>query len=331
MRTRKTMVLLSALAFGGCSSLMDGSRNQPGDASPAEFTVAVGNASAVFKRIDPTHHGIRYPVFYMLETEVTNAQFKEYLAATGAHKDDMEVLKIVEERESGKRTTSTARVGYSVGDKKELWRSDNYPDGMDDHPVALVPLSDAELFCKWLTKKHPELGLFRLPTWNEWMIAAYGRDRNYPWGNEWQNDRIHMAYGTTYPKFPDRTEPVKARPKGQTPEGLYGMLGNVEEYISEADPTRSDYFNLGSRWMGGGFSTGTFSKPGEQVQPRKDYWGYSHLSINQEADLGFRVLLDRRKDMSLLQKARLFDQKDTSWMCAPKNEKENPNKEPATW
>ena len=296
--------------------------------APSALTVAIGEQSAVFRQVTPRSLGIRYPAYYMLETEVTNAQYREYLIATGKTKDDTEVLTIVEERKSGKRSVTTGSVVYSVGDQTGLWRKGQYPTGRGDHPLALVTLGEAHEFCKWLSKQHPELGLFRLPTWNEWMVAAYGRERNYPWGDEWETDRVHMSYGIADEfknsegklvwrrQKPQRTEAVKARPQGRTPEGLYGMLGNVSEYIIEGDPNDKQYFNLGSRWMGGDYSSGWNWSPREDTDlpPRKDYWGYGHHTVNRKAGLGFRVLLDVTADPSLVQKKRLFVQNDTSWM-----------------
>src|SRR5690606_17757853 len=126
---------------------------------------------------------------------------------------------------------------------------------------------DANAFAEWLNKTHPEAGLFRLPTWNEWMVAAYGKARSYPWGNRWDPARAHTSYGIKddlasdladedQKPRPVRTEPVKARPRGRTPEGLFSMYGNASEYIIDDDPTAGEYFNLGSRWMGGGFTDG---------------------------------------------------------------------------
>lgn len=371
-------------------------------AAPAERPVAVDNLSVVFRRVDPACYGIHYPVFYMLETEVTNAQYKDYLAAlyreflaaTGKSKDDDEILKILE-REFGKQSISTGSAGNPLVNKLNPWTDNQYPRDQvdppvaritrgeaqdfckwlkrrnpavglfrlptwnewmvavygtgfwtesqfppdrDDHPVAWITLGDAQDFCEWLTRRNPEFGLFRLPTWNEWMIATYGCDRNYPWGNEWQADRVHMSYGELYDflveatrpgridEEPARTEPVKARPRGRTPEGLYGLLGNVAEYIVEGDPTSKDYFNLGSRWMGGDYSFGLdlFPRTKTAMQPRKDYWGYSHHKAYRAAGLGFRVVLDPRADRSLLHRKRLFDQNDASWLCGPP-QKADPN------
>lgn len=311
--------LMAILVLGGCA--WDAFYLE--SASTGTVKTAIGDQTLVLRKISPSLDGIDYPDFFILETEVTNAQFKEYLDANKKTKDDTDVLRNVSERKKSS-TFSTAEIPYSVEDETAIWRKGSYPEGLADHPVTLITLHDAVAFCKWLTQRHPSHGLFRLPTWNEWMIAAYGKARPYPWGEEWKTDRVHMSYGATYPHFPKRTEPVRNRASGKTPEGLYGMLGNAAEFIVQGDPTNKDYFNLGSRWMGGGFTTGTFAKVGERVRPRQDYWGYSHYAILRECDLGFRIVLDPRKDMSLLERPRVFGRVSKSWTV--EQEEENPNK-----
>lgn len=54
------------------------------------------------------------------------------------------------------------------------------------------------------------------------------------------------------------------------------------------------------------------ANPGEAL-PQQDYWGYSHHSEMRVDDVGFRVLLDVKHDHSLIERARLFDQKNKAW------------------
>jgi len=291
-----------------------------------ELQLEIGNESALFVKVSPRGYGIDYPDFYLLETEVTNRMYREYLRATGKTKDDSEAIKIIRDREpqieaDGSRiiTFSTGDVPYSVRDEKMTWRNGEYPSGLDDHPVALVTLPEAQEFCEWLSKTNPDKGLFRLPTWNEWMIAAYGSDRAYPWGEKWNHKLVHTSCGRSFDDRLLRTEPVKSRPLGKTPEGLYGMLGNVGEYIVDGDATSGDYFNLGARWMGASFSTGVvfFGEAEEKIDPREDYWGYSHHAEMREDDLGFRVLLDTTNDRSLISRPQVFEQLNNAWRGKP--------------
>ncbi len=284
--------------------------------------IEVGEARAIFVKVSPRNHEIDYPDFYLQETEVTNRMFREYLRATSKTKDDSEVIKIVRDRapktdKDGAIVVefSTGGIPYDVRDEKMTWRDGDFPRGTEEHPVALVTLSEAHAFCEWLSKTHPGKGLFRLPTWNEWMIAAYGSSRHYPWGDQWDHNLVHTSYGHAWDERQRRTEAAKGRPKGNTPEGLYGMLGNVAEYIADEDATNGDYFNLGARWMGASFDDGVpiLGNGQKGIDPRQDYWGYSHHAQMRVDDVGFRVLLDTKNDRSLVTRARVFKQRNNAW------------------
>ena len=272
-----------------------------------------------FCRVSPQSYKIDYPDFYVLETEVTNAQYKAYLDATGQTKDDTEVLRIIEHRTSqrdarrGDRRVivfSTGDIPYAIADASTIWRDGNFPSGLGEHPVALITLPDAIAFAQWLAKSHANVGRIRLPTWNEWMIAAYGKTRNYPWGNDWDSNLTHTSHG----KLQKRTEPVRSRPKGRSPEGVFGLIGNVAEYIHGGDLTNDSYHNLGSRSMGGGFNDGRASRIG-RLWPRTDYWGYSHHTTQREDHLGFRLVIDLSdKADALLKRPPVFEQKNRAWM-----------------
>jgi formylglycine-generating enzyme required for sulfatase activity len=282
----------------------------------ATIRVTIGATEAVFSRISPHAEKIDYPDFYMQQTEVTNEQYRQFLKDTNRTKDDSEVVRIVEKRRAS-GIFSTGDVSYSVEDPTAIWKDNMYPTGEKSFPVCLITLEEASGFCKWLTDKNPKLGTSRLPTWNEWMIAAYGSRRNYPWGDKWDKSLLHASYGRGFKDCPKRTENVTARPLGRTPQGLFGMLGNAAELINDGDPTSNDYFNLGARWMGGGFTDGlTFDKKINEGVARNDYWGYSHYSTLRECDLGFRVVLDPSRDEKLLQRPRLFKPTNRGWMIS---------------
>ncbi|QDU17434.1 SUMF1/EgtB/PvdO family nonheme iron enzyme [Gimesia maris] len=277
-----------------------------------------------FKRVSPKIYGIQYPDFFVLETEVTNQQFKVYLDAKKLTKDDTDVLKVIRKR-AKTRSFSTADIPYRIEDESTLWRKGAYPKGLQNHPVALVTLHDATNFGNWLNEKN-KTGTFRLPTWNEWMVTAYGKSRKYPWGDDWDHTRIHSSHGfklsfsldekSNGKNPPYRTEAVKERKSGKTPEGIYGILGNVGEYIIAGDPTADNYFNLGSRSMGGGFTDIVWSTDDKlhPLPPRHDYWGYSHHSTARKCDLGFRLVLVLENNKTMLKHERLFEQRNKAWM-----------------
>ena len=77
---------------------------------------------------------------YVSRTQVTNAQYKAFVDATGH------------------RAPSN-------------WVNGTYPAGEENYPVNMVSAADAEAYCSWLTANDAE-NLYRLPTESEWELAA---------------------------------------------------------------------------------------------------------------------------------------------------------------
>lgn len=296
--------------------------------------VKLNNSTVLtFKRVSPQNYDIEYPDFFVLETEVTNQQYKIYLDAENLTKDDTDVVRVLRKRRNSRYFT-TGDIPYRIEDESTIWRNGSYPKELQDHPVALVTLHDATNFGNWLNKKY-KTGTIRLPTWNEWMVTAYGKSRNYPWGNDWDRTKLHSSHGFKHSfsfgkksngknNPPKRTEAVKERKSGKTPEGIYGLLGNVGEYIIAGDPTAASYFNLGSRSMGGGFTDGLMilDKKVQPLPPRQDYWGYSHHSTARKCDLGFRLVFVLENNEAMLKHERLFKQQNKAWMIKKSNRRE---------
>ncbi len=93
------------------------------------------------------------PAFCMGRFEVTNAEYKAFIEATG-HRG-----------------------------VPRYWQKGQYPDGKGNHPVLFVSLDDAEAYCAWVKK---ETGWkVMVPSAEQWEKAARGpQGFLYPWGNE---------------------------------------------------------------------------------------------------------------------------------------------------
>jgi formylglycine-generating enzyme required for sulfatase activity len=99
--------------------------------------------------------------------------------------------------------------------------------GRGKRAVNNVSWNDAAAYCGWLSKK---IGLkFKLPTEAQWEKAARGTDkRTYPWGNQEPNKdlaKFNVDNG--------KTEPVGSYPRGESPNGILDMAGNVWEWCND--------------------------------------------------------------------------------------------------
>jgi formylglycine-generating enzyme required for sulfatase activity/serine/threonine protein kinase len=144
-------------------------------------------------------HEVTVKPFYIGATEVTNAEYAEFVRATGH-------------------------------EPPEGWREKSPPPGHEQWPVTNVSLDDAEVYAAWRSgRDHVK---YRLPTEEEWEYAARGGARAYsfPWGNDWSDDRANL--GTGAGDKVDFPKPVGSYPQGATPDGVQDMIGNVWEWTS---------------------------------------------------------------------------------------------------
>jgi formylglycine-generating enzyme required for sulfatase activity len=212
-------------------------------------------------------HGVKVNGFYMDATEVTNAQFSEFVKATGyittAEKDiNWDEIKSQVPPNTPKPPDSVLKAAslIFVPTKSEVnlndysqwwawtrganWRHPNGPNsdiiGKDNFPVTHVSWDDAVAYSKWAGK--------RLPTEAEWEYAARGGliNNSYSWGktfdemgaskcNFWQGNFPYLNLNKD--GFMGAA-PVKSfAPNGY---GLYDVAGNVWEWC--ADLYNNDYY-----------------------------------------------------------------------------------------
>ena len=117
-----------------------------------------------------------------------------------------------------------------TGKVPEHWSGARIPEGKENCPVGNVTWNEARSFCSWLTGKIGT-GTADLPTEAQWEFAARGPEgREYPWGDE-RPDATRCGFLGSPEELGDAmTTPVDHYPRGATPTGVFGMVGNVNEW-----------------------------------------------------------------------------------------------------
>jgi len=206
-------------------------------------------------------HRVKVSGFWIDEHAVTNAQFRQFVEATGyvttAEKPvDWEELKkqlppgaaqpADEELKPGSLVFTPPSQPVDLRDLSNWWRwtpgADwKHPEGpnsnikgKDNFPVVQVSWDDASAYAKWAGK--------RLPTEAEWEYAAWGgrgHESRYFWGNELKVNGKFMA-NTFTGEFPYKNTAedgfagiaaVKSFPANGY--GLYDMAGNVWNWCND--------------------------------------------------------------------------------------------------
>jgi len=173
------------------------------------------------------------------------------------------------------------RIKQSPAPSSPLWPEAN-------HPRETVSWYEAVAFCRWLTAKSRERGLFgknqeiHLPTEWEWQQAATNGnpDNVYPWGVERDASRCNSKETGLL-----RTSAVGLYPHGTWQDGPLDMMGNLWEWcLNEYEnpkawnATRID--KSGRRVIRGGSSSGVLlylrssTRTGSNAGDRASIFGF---------------------------------------------------------
>ena len=212
-------------------------------------------------------HAVEVQAFQIDQHEVTNAQFAQFVAATGyltqaervpqfpPHVQVPEQYRLPgsavftppaaqhdhdpHERHSQHAPTPPSSYNWWVWAPGANWRHPGGPDtnlnGRDNHPVVHIAYEDARAYAHWLGRD--------LATEEQWEFAARGglEAASYPWGNT-PELRGRLMANTWQGNFPTKnlvrdgyegTAPVGCFPANNY--GLWDAVGNVWEW------TRSEW------------------------------------------------------------------------------------------
>jgi formylglycine-generating enzyme required for sulfatase activity len=194
--------------------------------------------------------------FYVDAAPVTNAQFAEFVRATGFSTEAEQfgwsfVFQghIPADRRAELVNDTVLAAPWWCKVPGASWNRPEGPDTSiatrDDHPVTHISWTDASAYARWAGK--------RLPTEAEWEFAARGglEQKRFPWGDDLTPDGRHVC-NIWQGEFPvldlaedgyAGTSPVTAFPAN--PFGLYSVSGNTWEWC--ADWFHPSYHLVGPR------------------------------------------------------------------------------------
>ena len=239
---------IEGMIFIPGGSLMMGDQNGCADAKPEHKVTVAG--------------------FYIDPFEVTHAEYKEFIDATG-------------------HPAPFVDPEQYLWAKDYNWTNGTFPAGKENHPVVLVCWDDAAAYAKWRGK--------RLPTEAEWEKASKGtQDLTFPWGNDWDAEKCNSRETNRLASVV-----VTDFENDSSTDGVRNLAGNVWEWC--ADWYGKDYYrksvsenpqgaDRGATKVIRGGSWDTYGRERFQNSARE-----SQFPSTKSYDIGFRCVKDLPK------------------------------------
>ncbi|KAF0242605.1 MAG: serine/threonine protein kinase, partial [Planctomycetota bacterium] len=178
---------------------------------------------------------VRVPDFFLAREVVSAGEYAEFLAASGAEAAARRVPRSSMSpnlpwwpKENGRWVVPTE--AWFAAAKSEPDPSIGFPATHvrawdPEWPVMSITWHDCVAFARWLSAR--EGRVFTLPIGDQWEAAVRGADaRTYPWGS-----RFDATWCNAVDALRDGPRPVPRSefPRDESPWGIHGMAGNVQE------------------------------------------------------------------------------------------------------
>ena len=213
-------------------------------------------------------HDVFISGYWLDSTEVTSKMYSTFLNSEG------------NQIEGGISWLNQTEPYVGVFEKDGSWQ---VLPGMENLPIVGVSWYGAQAYCQWAGRQ--------LPTEAQWEFAAGGVQWfRFPWGNE-ELDCDHARYAGCG----DAPVDVESLPLGRNSFGVYGLAGNVAEWVN--DRYAADYYEQSPRVNPTGPVNGYYRVI------RGGFWRSPYLSLQswhrdwagadtRESSIGFRCALN---------------------------------------
>lgn len=239
-------------------------------------------------------HKVELPDYYIDTYEVTNAQYKKFVRATG-HAEPFPWTQngynLLQERLQASDVESLRWIAseyfkfdldtHQMSKPVLLKAMSDDQLNKDRLPVSNVTWQDADSYCRWVGR--------RLPTEAEWEKAARGTQGNeYPWGNDWDTGKTNVGDDADWE---GGIAPVGSYANNKSAYGVFDMAGNVWEWTAswyqpypQSDYSAEEFGETYKVIRGGGGGVGHYSL---SYFFRSAMRGNA-LPTTQSEDVGFR-------------------------------------------
>lgn len=212
--------------FVPAGSFLMGSTDEQVDRAIALCTQTSNDCGRAHFADEQPAHIVDLNDYWIMQTEVTNAEWRRFMAAGGYGQQDY-----------------WSDAGWAWRSANAVTQPDCWGDSdlnADAQPVVCVSWYEAEAFANWLSAEAARP--IRLPTEAEWEKAARGADgRIFPWGDEWDPALANYCDANCVDDARDAngndgtalTAAVGSYPGGLSPNGALDMAGNVWEWVAD--------------------------------------------------------------------------------------------------